>query len=73
MNPYRILGVADNSPLNVCKKAWRALTRKYHPDNGGDAVKFDEVNKALELIESGFQVQGITKKALHHKTMMTFE
>lgn len=74
-NPYQILGVEQNAPIEVCKKAHRKLCVKYHPDNGGDANKFDEVNKAFEAIESGkFDTSNFVIKHSHlrHKTLFTF-
>ena len=52
-NPYKILGVVDGSDKDTCRKAWRKLCVKYHPDNGGDEAMFDKINKAWNSIESG--------------------
>ena len=65
-NPYQILGVEQNAPIEVCKKAHRKLCVKYHPDNGGDANKFDEVNK---FDTSNFVIK---HSHLRHKTLFTF-
>ena len=75
-NPYEVLGVANNTPVDECKKAYRRLSRTYHPDNGGDSNKFDEVQKAWKLIESG-NVQlpidfVIKRNHLRHKTLFSF-
>lgn len=51
-NPYKVLGVADGSSIDNCKKAYRRLCKLYHPDTGGDAEKFDAVNKAFEAIQN---------------------
>ncbi len=55
MNPYKILGVQQGADLDTCKKAYRSLSRKYHPDNlvTGDKEKFQEISKAWASIESG--------------------
>lgn len=51
LSPYKILGVPDGSSEDVCKKAYRKLCAKYHPDNtGGDDTKFIEVKEAYESI-----------------------
>lgn len=76
-NPYKVLGVEDNAPLTECKKAYRLLSRKYHPDNNGDANKFHEVTKAWEMIESGevknmILVGNSRTKFLHHKGLFSF-
>ena len=77
MNPYRVLGVEDKAPLDVCKKAYRTLSRKFHPDNGGDPEKFGEISKAWTLIENGTAEQMILmgntrNKFLHHNTLFSF-
>ncbi len=65
MNPYRVLGVAENADMDEIKKAYRNLSRKYHPDANinnpnKDAAeeKFKEVQAAYEQIvkerESGY-------------------
>lgn len=72
-NPYAILGVAIGTSKDDCKKAWRTLSRKYHPDNGGDEHMFDEVQKAWRAIESGeFDIVIKQKRVLRHKTLFSF-
>lgn len=72
-NPYTILGVAIGTSKDDCKKAWRTLSRKYHPDNGGDEYMFDEVQKAWRAIESGeFDIVIKQKRVLRHKTLFSF-
>lgn len=61
MNPFKILGVADNSAEDVCKRAYRRLCAKYHPDSlTGDREKFDEVQKAWGMLH-GKQVDVIVQ------------
>lgn len=72
-NPYSILGVAVGTSKDECKKAYRTLSRKYHPDNGGDKDMFDEVQKAWRAIESGeFEIVIKQKRVLRHKTLFFF-
>lgn len=72
-NPYSVLGVAIGTSKDECKKAYRTLSRKYHPDNGGDKDMFDEVQKAWRAIESGeFETVIKQKRVLKHKTLFSF-
>lgn len=32
MDPYKVLGVSSNATDDEIKKAYRTLSRKYHPD-----------------------------------------
>lgn len=51
---YEILGVGRGASADEIKKAYRKLTRKYHPDtNPGDAAaekKYKEINEANEAL-----------------------
>jgi hypothetical protein len=44
-----ILGVTTDD-LSVVKAAFRSLSKKHHPDAGGDIVKFQELNDAYQLL-----------------------
>lgn len=74
MNPYRILGVSDNASIDVCKKAYRRLCARYHPDSTtGNRDKFDEVQKAWGMIENGFKVfQKPMSRCLTHRSLFNF-
>ncbi len=57
MNPYSVLGVSPDATEEEIKKAYRALSRKYHPDaniNNPNKLqaeeKFKEVQRAYEQI-----------------------
>ena len=57
MDPYQVLGVSRNASDDEVKKAYRTLSRKYHPDaninNPNRAMaeeKFKEVQQAYDLI-----------------------
>ena len=76
-NPYEVLGVSATARVDECKTVYRKLCRQYHPDNGGDKDRFDEINKAWLMIESGeskiFQEMAKPKNKLRHKTLFTYE
>lgn len=50
MNPYEVLGVAQNAAKADITKAHRRLSKEHHPDKGGDAAKFREVQEAYEIL-----------------------
>lgn len=57
-NPYKVLGVSENASDDEIKKAYRRLSRKYHPDanvnnpNKKQAEeKFKEVQQAYDEIQ----------------------
>lgn len=54
MNPYKVLGIKSNSSKQVVKKAFRTLSKKYHPDISTDisGEKFIEVLNAYEILKS---------------------
>ena len=48
---YDILGVNKNASQDDIKKAYRNLSKKYHPDKtGGDDSKFKEINEAYDTL-----------------------
>ena len=50
-NYYDILGVNKNATQDDIKKAYRNLSKKYHPDKtGGDDSKFKEINEAYDTL-----------------------
>lgn len=50
---YDVLGVKKDATEQEIKKAFRKLTLEYHPDReGGDEVKFKEINAAYEVLSN---------------------
>ena len=56
-NPYEVLGISPNATDDEVKSAYRALARKYHPDNyAGNPLsdlakeKMQEINEAYDTI-----------------------
>jgi len=47
---YKILGVDKTATADEIKKAYRNLAHKYHPDKGGDAEKFKQINEAYQVL-----------------------
>lgn len=52
MDPYKVLGIARSATDDDIKKAYRKLSKQYHPDNKqtGDEEKFKEINNAYEIL-----------------------
>lgn len=50
MGLYEDLGLAKGATPEEIKKAYRSLARTHHPDKGGDAEKFKQVQEAYETL-----------------------
>ena len=50
-SPWRILGLSINSAKEECDKVCRILSKKYHPDIGGNHDVFAKINHARDLLE----------------------
>lgn len=52
-NPYDVLGLPNNAPLDDVKKTYRKLAKQYHPDvnkEDGAEEKFKQISQAYEDI-----------------------
>ncbi|HMY81005.1 MAG TPA: DnaJ C-terminal domain-containing protein [Candidatus Absconditabacterales bacterium] len=47
---YSVLGVAETATDDEIKKAFRKAAMKHHPDKGGNAEKFKEINEANMIL-----------------------
>jgi len=47
---YNLLGVDKNATEREIKKAYKKAALKHHPDRGGDAEQFKEVEKAKQIL-----------------------
>ena len=50
MNYYEILGVDTGATSDAIKKAYKLKAKQHHPDKGGDATRFKEVNEAYKIL-----------------------
>jgi curved DNA-binding protein len=49
---YSILGIDKKASKDDIKKAFRAAAKTHHPDKGGEAEKFKEINEAYEVLSN---------------------
>jgi len=47
---YSILGVSKSANDDEIKKSFRRLAHEHHPDKGGDASKFKDINEAYQIL-----------------------
>ncbi len=54
-NPYQILGVSENADMDEIKKAYRKLSRIYHPDANVNNPNKDQAEAKFKEIQSAYQ------------------
>lgn len=53
-DPWEVLGVRPDAPIEVAEASYRALAKGAHPDTaGGDAKRMTELNDAIEAVRKG--------------------
>jgi molecular chaperone DnaJ len=48
---YEVLGLKNGASDKEIKKSYRNLAKEHHPDKGGDANAFKEINEAYEVLK----------------------
>lgn len=72
-NDFDVLGVKAGASEDEIKKAYRARVKENHPDRGGDAAKFEKIQKAYEHITKGQTSRArFVKKYYDSRDMTTF-
>ena len=51
-DPYEVLGVRSDAPIEVLEASWKARARTLHPDAGGNEDDFKELGAAWERIKA---------------------
>ena len=54
-DPYEILGVSRHASQDEIKKAYRSLSRKYHPDANIDNPNRDEAEEKFKEVQQAYQ------------------
>lgn len=47
---YRVLGLKVSASFQLIRKTYRKLAGQYHPDKGGDSIRFMEIREAYEIL-----------------------
>lgn len=78
MNPYKILGIPNNSTISEIKVAYRCAASKNHPDLGGSHQAMVAINAAYEELtgrssrvrktKTGYQYRSKTKPTGNSRT-----
>ena len=53
-----VLGVSKEANLTVIKAAFRALSKEYHPDHGGNRDAFERVKAAYDVLVEAIEKRG---------------
>ena len=51
-DPYEVLGIRSDAPLEIAEAAYKAAAKRAHPDAGGSTEAMKELNEAIERVRS---------------------
>lgn len=54
-DPYKVLGISRDATDEEIKKAYRTLSRKYHPDANIDNPHKDEAEKMFKIVQQAYE------------------
>lgn len=54
MDPYKVLGVDPSATDEEIKKAYKRLSKKYHPDMNLDAENIDEIERKFKEVQNAY-------------------
>lgn len=54
-DPYKILGISKDASDEEVKKAYRRLSRQYHPDANVNAPNIDQIEEKFKEIQQAYQ------------------
>lgn len=63
MDHYATLGVDRSATAEEIKRAYRKLAAKHHPDRGGDTAKFQEIQRAYDVLSDAEKRAGYDNPA----------
>jgi len=67
---YNVLGVSPHATEEEIKKVFRQLALTHHPDRGGDAEKFKEINEAYDILSDPQKRRRYDQTGSTDETMM---
>ena len=55
MDPYKVLGVSPDASEDEIKKAYRKLSRKYHPDANMNNPNKEEAEENFKKVQQAYE------------------